>query len=139
MHGIIFTAYKAVKKLLTILLFICYAITSSGATFHVHYCGGEIAAVNFKQTSDKEGCPECGMTQEKEGCCKDEKIVIKTSDKHKPSSNDLSNDSFVIVISKNLHLTDIATLYTFHFQDTYNKHFFPDASPPYILFCTMLV
>lgn len=90
--GIIFSTFLIVKKLLTILLFICYAITSTGLTFHVHYCGGKIAAFNFRQTSDKEGCPKCGMIQEKEGCCKDEKVVIKTSDKHKLSSTVISPD-----------------------------------------------
>lgn len=126
------------KKVLTIFLFICYAITSTGAAFYVHYCGGEIAAVSFKPTSDNEGCPECGMTQKKEGCCKDEKVLIKTSEKHKPSLSDLSPDTFVTLAPRYIYATN-TTISNVAYPHYHYKHYPPDAPPPYILFCTLLI
>lgn len=47
---------------------------------NVHYCMGEVAAVNYGHEED-HACDKCGMEQ-KDGCCHTEHKLIKSYDDH---------------------------------------------------------
>ncbi|HWK07266.1 MAG TPA: hypothetical protein VNS58_26725 [Puia sp.] len=64
------------KKLASILLIILYATTSSGASFHFHFCMGKFQGIGFAAPA-KQTCDKCGMNKKGNGngCCSD---VVKT-------------------------------------------------------------
>jgi hypothetical protein len=68
------------KKLLTVILAIVYMSTSIGATFHMHYCMGELADWGWGHNTSKT-CNSCGMTKSDEkyaGCCEDKYQFLKS-------------------------------------------------------------
>lgn len=69
------------KKFIVAVLALLYISTSIGATVHVHYCMGKLAAwgLGHKETTS---CGKCGMGQslkKDNGCCKDENKFIKNN------------------------------------------------------------
>lgn len=76
------------KKILITILALIYLATTTGATLYMHYCMGEVYAVNLVE---KEGCTKCGMAMN-EDCCKDEFKIIKINDSHQLISNEINFD-----------------------------------------------
>ena len=67
------------KKFLVAILAFFYLGTSSGATFHFHYCMGKLVEWSLSH-SNSDKCSNCGMEKHNEkdnGCCKDEHKQIK--------------------------------------------------------------
>lgn len=62
------------KKVASILLILLYAATSSGASFHLHFCMGQFQGIGFAANKN-QACDKCGMDRSGNGCCKD---VVKT-------------------------------------------------------------
>lgn len=76
------------KKLLSILFAILYAVTSTGATVYTHYCMGEIVQVALHEHQG-DSCENCGMDKEEsDGCCKDELTILKAGE-HKLGVEDI--------------------------------------------------
>jgi hypothetical protein len=77
------------KRLVTAILAILYMGTSMGATFHLHYCMGKLAAWNITFTKSA-ACQFCNIeksTVKSKSCCSDEQRVIKTSGDQKAAEN----------------------------------------------------
>ncbi|PZX64420.1 HYC_CC_PP family protein [Hydrotalea sandarakina] len=70
------------KKAITILLILLYGLSVQGATFHVHYCMGKWAGIDWVKKSNRQHCSSCGMLLEKSrknNCCSDIQQTIKVS------------------------------------------------------------
>ncbi|MES2648127.1 MAG: hypothetical protein V4717_14715 [Bacteroidota bacterium] len=84
------------KRLITIILAILYMGTSIGATMHMHYCMGKLAAWSFS-FNKSDACPKCGMEKavtKAKGCCSDEQKTFKASTDQK-----VANLSFQAIYS----------------------------------------
>lgn len=67
------------KKVLTLLLLLLYVGTSTGATFHMHYCMGKLVKIELWH-GDKKKCSHCETDLSKgcpKKCCKDEHKTVK--------------------------------------------------------------
>jgi hypothetical protein len=82
------------KKCIAAILAVLYLSTSMGATVHLHYCMGKLAAWTLQEPSGKDGSM-CGMTKmpasngcslTKKDCCRDEYHQIRTGKDQKPGS-----------------------------------------------------
>jgi hypothetical protein len=67
------------KRLIAILLFVCYLIPCFGCSATVHYCGGKVTSISVLSAS-QSNC-KCGKRPMKHGCCKDKTIIVKASDR----------------------------------------------------------
>ena len=77
------------KKLFVTILTILYISTSTGATFHIHYCMGKFADWGMGHNLSKT-CGKCGMEKSPKinnGCCKDENKIVKITTDQKVSQN----------------------------------------------------
>lgn len=80
------------KKLFTLILAILYMGSSTGATFHMHYCMGKLVEVKLWH---KEGqkCSKCGAEPTSacaKKCCKDEHKTVKLEKDQKAVENSIS-------------------------------------------------
>lgn len=76
------------KKVLTLLLAILYLGSSTGATFHLHYCMDKLVTVQFWHQDSP--CSKCVAKAEKKcakPCCKDKHQTVKLEKDHKVSEN----------------------------------------------------
>ena len=63
------------KFLLTILAFV-YITSSTGASFHMHYCMGKLTDCGLTKNTSKT-CSNCGMEETGNGCCRHEVKFVK--------------------------------------------------------------
>jgi hypothetical protein len=66
------------KKALTFILAILYMSSSTGATFHMHYCMGKLMEVQLWH--QETACSKCSARQHDtcaKKCCKDEHKTVK--------------------------------------------------------------
>lgn len=73
------------KRFFIFILALLYLTTSSGLTFHVHYCMGEWVEATLIDNNSKDNheCSYCGMTKTAgNGCCKDEQKIVKIDQVH---------------------------------------------------------
>jgi len=75
------TTFALVKRILTPILALLYLAITSGVLINVHYCMGEVAAVDYGHDSSST-CENCGM-KSKAGCCSTETAFIKVSEQQK--------------------------------------------------------
>ncbi|NLR77934.1 HYC_CC_PP family protein [Chitinophaga eiseniae] len=76
------------KKVFTLLLAILYLGSSTGATFHLHYCMDKLVTVQLWHQDSP--CSKCGPSPEKsctKPCCKDKYKTVKLDKDHKVSEN----------------------------------------------------
>ena len=76
------------KKTFAAILFLLYFTSSSGATFHLHYCMDELMDLSLNDHAHAdELCVYCGMPKPgndnataavSRDCCQDKKVEIKT-------------------------------------------------------------
>lgn len=76
------------KKLVVILLFFCYGLSSSGMTITLHYCCGKLDDVSFLAKARNERCGK-GSHLKKTSCCKDQQITGQIAS-HSPADKWLS-------------------------------------------------
>jgi len=82
------------KKCIAAILAVLYLSTSVGATVHLHYCMGKLAAWTLQDPSANDdflcGMPKSpafqGCSLAKKDCCRDEYHQIKTGKDHKLGS-----------------------------------------------------
>lgn len=69
------------KRLLVIILALCYLCLSTGITVHTHYCMGKLVGSSLIEQDEDHHCSHCGMDKKssKNGCCKDEHKIIKST------------------------------------------------------------
>lgn len=69
------------KRIITVIIAVCYLCLSIGVVMHVHYCMGKMVGVSLLEQNDDHYCSHCGMDKKssKNGCCKDEHKVIKAA------------------------------------------------------------
>jgi hypothetical protein len=70
------------KRIVTIVLLICYMIPGLGLSVSAHYCGGKLKSMNLSLSGTNK-C--CGAKKMKPGCCKDKVCKFKTGDSRKAS------------------------------------------------------
>ena len=82
------------KKVVTFLVLVFYLNSTIGATFHFHYCMGELITISFKD-SGKEKCRKCGMDDaNNQGCCKSVKVISEGNDLHACNAPIIYNSCF---------------------------------------------
>ena len=74
------------KKIAIILVLLVYTATTMGATIHLHYCMDKFVGWSLWHTDKDNKCGRCGMTEKKDGCCKDEHKQIKIETDHHKST-----------------------------------------------------
>ena len=67
------------KRLVTAILALLYMSTSMGATLHMHYCMGKLAAWNltFSKSATCQNCSKEKLIVKGKSCCSDEQQTIK--------------------------------------------------------------
>lgn len=72
------------KRLLVIILALSYLCLSTGITVHTHYCMGKLVGLSLIEQDEDHHCSHCGMDKKssKNGCCKDEHKIIKSTADH---------------------------------------------------------
>lgn len=70
------------RKLLLILIMLCYVGSTTGIAMQYHFCMGELKSVSVHQEEHDDVCNLCGMDKDKNDCCKDEVDIVKVSDSH---------------------------------------------------------
>jgi len=77
------------KKLLTLILAILYMGSSTGATFHMHYCMGKLVEVKLWH-KEAQKCSKCGAEPKSacaKKCCKDEHKTVKLEKDQRTAEN----------------------------------------------------
>lgn len=85
MEGIVFRNcpnFVAMRKLLLMVMCICYLASTAGVAVQWHYCMGKLRSVDIGLAPHSETCGSCGMQMGNNHCCKDEVSVSKLSDSH---------------------------------------------------------
>ncbi len=82
------------RKILFSILAVLYFGLSTGATIHMHYCMGKLVESALWHNSSKVGdkCSNCGMSNKKSKCCKDEHKHLQIEKDQK--ANDLNSQNF---------------------------------------------
>jgi hypothetical protein len=96
------------KKFVVVILALLYITTSTGATLNMHYCMGELADWDLGHNTSKN-CESCGMEKGNEndnGCCKDEKKLIKNDTDQKFTKSSF----FLFRFLSPAKLTDFTTM-----------------------------
>ncbi|MBO9729578.1 MAG: hypothetical protein J7623_13150 [Chitinophaga sp.] len=107
------------KKLLALILAVLYVSTSTGATFHMHYCMGKLIDAGWRDSEVKK-CSQCtrpALNKCSKKCCKDEHKTVKLEKDQKLAENTVHAMQGIAVI------TPVS---------------FMDAAPAYILSLTTL-
>ncbi|MFM7645447.1 MAG: HYC_CC_PP family protein [Sphingomonadales bacterium] len=63
-------------RILLAISLCCLLSLSSGLTLNVHFCMNQVADVTLFSSSDHH-CNFCGMQEESDGCCHQEKQLVK--------------------------------------------------------------
>ncbi|GEP98537.1 HYC_CC_PP family protein [Chitinophaga cymbidii] len=77
------------KRILTLILALLYMGTSTGATFHMHYCMGKLVDVKFWE-HEAQKCSKCGSEENSvcaKKCCKDIHKTVKFEKDQKVSES----------------------------------------------------
>jgi hypothetical protein len=65
------------RRIITIMLLVCYLLPCLGMSVSTHYCGGKVTSVSVISSKNTQ-CP-CGKRVMKKGCCKDKVNFVKFS------------------------------------------------------------
>ncbi len=63
-----------------------YLFSVIGVALSLHFCGGELSAVNLSQVSHCAGCKAAEKTAESNKCCKNTSVDAKIKDCHESGS-----------------------------------------------------
>jgi hypothetical protein len=83
------------QQFITIFLTIIYLLFSTGISVSKHFCGTELASIEFYGEAEKCACGANAEedTEENNSCCKDETKIFKTNNDLKSSFDfDLGNN-----------------------------------------------
>ena len=116
-----------VRKVSAFILAVFYLSFSVGATFHQHYCMGELVGTSLSSMQDDE-CEKCGMdkhTEASKGCCRDVSITVKSNDSHTFSQAAYDVSSPLIVLPP-VAFVSAGII----FRETSTENFYRAHSPP---------
>ena len=69
------------KKIVVILLLLIYGSATMSATIHLHYCMNKMVGWSLWH-NEMDECGECGIKEDKTGCCKNERKHFKSKADH---------------------------------------------------------
>jgi hypothetical protein len=69
----------SMKRFFAAILMVTYLAFSSGIVINYHFCMNELASTKFFG-KDTDVCGSCGMHKDKNGCCDDEVVVLKSEE-----------------------------------------------------------
>jgi hypothetical protein len=70
------------KKFISIIFFLAYFVSSTGATIQLHYCMNKLVSFSLSG-KEKSECGKCGMEKKgHKGCCHDENKFLKIEKDH---------------------------------------------------------
>jgi hypothetical protein len=73
------------KKFISIIFFLAYFVSSTGATIQLHYCMNKLVSSSLSG-KEKPECGKCGMEKKgHKGCCHDENKFLKIEKNHEAS------------------------------------------------------
>lgn len=133
------------KKLLTLLLAVFYMGTSTGATFHMHYCMEKLVEVQLWH-GDAEKCGKCKAKHQHnkqctKKCCKDEHKTVKLEKDQKMTENTVHLMQLVAVTAP-VSYPVLQDIHTFSLAAAYPVSNAPPRSSkvhPHILNCTFRI
>ena len=124
------------KKILAFILFALYFTSSSGATFHIHYCMNELVGLSLTSADESNGiCAYCGMEKGKllkhtgkpvKDCCNEHKLTLKTDKNHRSGFSAMDCNSFQIELISPIQSTD--TFFNVYSSPT--VHDYSESPPP---------
>ena len=102
---------SSLKKILSVSILVCFAISSIGIGVHKHYCAGYLADISIYLPSDPCGMEEGEMSchKKKKKCCEDEfQFIQLDQDLQKKELSNLQLEDVFKEIEKPRILTFIA-------------------------------
>ncbi|WP_346320910.1 hypothetical protein [Chitinophaga sp. YIM B06452] len=131
------------KRFLILILALLYMSTSTGATFHLHYCMGELVDVKFWQHEARE-CSKCGSGENSacaKKCCKDIHQTVKLEKDQKISEN-IFQHMQLAAIAVPVSFISLPAAFPVSFVEEYPTGNAPPRSnnvPARIFFCTFRI
>ncbi len=131
------------KKFATLILTLLYMSSSTGATFHMHYCMGKLVAVNLWHKNGKK-CDKCGAGENstcRKNCCKDEHKTVKLEKDQKITENAVHFPALAAVASP-VPFIEVPQPHTVSLAEKFPISHAPPRSgkvTPQILYCTFLI
>jgi hypothetical protein len=87
------------KQFLTLILAVLYMGSSTGASFHMHYCMGKLVEVDLLEDADAK-CSKCEANHNKlcaKKCCTDEQKLVKLAKDQRATENTVQAMQLVAV------------------------------------------
>jgi len=127
------------KKILALTLAVLYIGTSTGATFHMHYCMGKLIDVKLWHSEVKK-CSKCGSapgTLCAKKCCKDKHKTVKLEKDQKAENAVQAMQQ--VAVATTVSFVDIPKVYIISLVEAYPVSNAPPRTskvPTHILNCT---
>ena len=93
-----FVLMKA-KHIGILILTLVYLVSVTGFAFSLHFCGGKVKSIAFKNA--QKGCSICSkmaMHEKDNDCCKNTKVEIKVTDNHQHAAKTELQKLFEVVL-----------------------------------------
>lgn len=128
------------KKFLVLILAVLYMASSTGATFHMHYCNGRLVDVALSH-EEQEGCEKCGPETANtcaKDCCKDVHKTVKL-DKDQQIKESSTHPAEAAIITTKTDFSAQQLLLTTHTHPVSHAPPRPHPVATYILLCTFRI
>lgn len=128
------------KKILVLILAVLYMASSTGATFHMHYCKGKLVDVALWH-GEQEDCEKCGPEADNtcaKNCCKDEHKTVKLEKDQQIKESSVHPDEAAFITVK----TDFPAQQISPITNSYTISYTPPRPyliATYILHCTFRI
>ena len=132
------------KKILTLILAIFYMSSSTGATFHMHYCMGKLMDVELWHADDNK-CSKCVAGHTKacaKQCCKDEHKTVKLEKDQQKSTESAFHFMQLPAATASFSWCELPQVHPFSLIAAYPFSNAPPRShkvPAHILHCTFRI
>lgn len=132
------------KKFFVLILAILYMGSSTGATFHMHYCMGKLVDVQLWH-GGTEKCSKCGTDHNEiceRKCCKDEHKTVKLEKDQKATENAINHMQLVAIATPVSYVGLAQQLHVISLIEAYPFSNAPPRStkvPPHILNCNFRI
>lgn len=131
------------KKAIALILAFLYVGSSTGATFHMHYCMGKLVEVELWHAEAKK-CSKCGAKPSQacaKKCCKDEHKTVKL-EKDQKAAEYAFHFIQMAALATPVSFFELPQVYSTSLVVEYPTSNAPPRSskvPPHILNCTFLI
>jgi hypothetical protein len=113
------------KKVITFLVLVFYLNSTIGATFHFHYCMGDLITISLKDLG-KEKCQKCGMDDtNNQDCCRNVKVISEGNDLHACNAPIIYNFCFFESVPELFNHTVLVKLSPVRSQHTFEAEIPP--------------